>query len=99
MPKSLARRPRIHHGSVAHCILEELERYPNDWYQWWQFPTVDAHRATIVQAVNRLVAAGLVEVEWRQVETHTEPTINGRDTKLVRVDMIRHIRHREITDA
>ena len=59
MPKPLG---TIHRGSAKHRILAELERYPDTWVRWYQYPTLgDLHRTTILQAVRLLIRSGKVQ--------------------------------------
>ena len=51
----------VHRGSVIHQILTELERYPDTWYRWFQFPGLDAQQETIRRSMFRLVTIGRVE--------------------------------------
>ena len=45
----------VHRGSVIHKILAELERYPDSWYLWYQFPDIEAARETVRRSMWRLV--------------------------------------------
>ena len=51
----------VHRGSVKHQLLTELERYPDSWYQWFQFPDVNASMETIKRTISRLMEEGKVE--------------------------------------
>ncbi len=55
----------IHRGSVAHHILNDLERYPDSWFQGHHFPDLDAKAATINRQIQRLI--GFNKVEHRLV--------------------------------
>ena len=52
----------VYRGSTRHRILAELERYPDSWFRWYQFPELDdVLKPTIHKAFARLVRDGMVE--------------------------------------
>ena len=51
----------IHRGSVAHHILSDLERYPDQWFQGHHFPDLVAKQTTIMRAIQRLIEQRKVE--------------------------------------
>ncbi len=81
----------IYRGSAKHRILAELERYPDEWVRWYQFPTLgDLHRATILQAIQRLIRSH--KVEYRSVmdeDTKSTGKTRGRSFRFI------EIRHRD----
>ena len=49
-------------GSTRHQIMAELERYPDSWFRWYQFPELtDVNRVTIQKAFSRLISDGMVD--------------------------------------
>ena len=49
-------------GSTRHQIMAELERYPDSWFRWYQFPELtDVNRVTIAKAFSRLIGDGMVD--------------------------------------
>ncbi len=55
------RTGQVVRGSIPHQILSELERYPDRWYRWYQFPELDATEGAIQRAMARLRVDGTVE--------------------------------------
>ncbi len=86
----------VHRGSVRHRILAELERYPDSWFRWYQFPELNGvHRVTIQQAFSRLVRDGLVE-HRRVTDFDESASVSGRRPHGFRY---LEIHHQEDADA
>lgn len=71
-------------GSAAYVILSELERYPERWFRWYQFP-VDCSSVTAKGALRRLVESGRVESRIVEVEEPSCSTTRGEGVWVVRM--------------
>ena len=84
-------------GSTRHRILAELERYPDSWFRWYQFPELDdVSTSTIHKAISRLIRDRMVR--HRRVKDEPETAADSDPKRRVRFVWYTEIRHQPEED-